>query len=380
MQGYRSLAAGLGVVLAVCSYVMVGSGQQPVAIPPNTPRIPMAPNAPTGNSVTPALEGWFKNADGTSTILVGYNNRNSGQTIDIPVGPNNKIEPAAAIPGVKGMDYGQPTHFEPGRGWGVFSITVPANWGTKRLTYTIIANGQTQAITLWTNVPYGVAPYFRSDNGNTPPVLKLDESGPEFTGPPKGIAKTMTAAVGQPLTLTAWATDIGNTIEQSPPLPPQAGVAPPGGAAAPAGGAPADAGRGGRGGGRGGRGGDTPPAAGAAQDPAGRGADAGRGGRGGGGGGGRGNASNAPINLRWALHSGAGDVKFADITPAITADTETGKLFKKAGPFSGKATTTATFAKAGDYIVRLQANDASGNGGGGDQCCWTNVHIKVSVK
>ncbi len=25
-------------------------------------------------------------------------------------------------------------------------------------------------------------------------------------------------------------------------------------------------------------------------------------------------------------------------------------------------------------------NDASGEGGGGFQCCWTNVHVKVTIK
>ena len=46
----------------------------------------------------------------------------------------------------------------------------------------------------------------------------------------------------------------------------------------------------------------------------------------------------------------------------------------------GKATTTATFSQAGEYIIRAQANDVSGEGGGGFQCCWTNAHIKVMVK
>ena len=41
--------------------------------------------------------------------------------------------------------------------------------------------------------------------------------------------------------------------------------------------------------------------------------------------------------------------------------------------------TTATFAAPGEYIVRVQANDRSGDGGGGFQCCWTNVHVKVNV-
>jgi hypothetical protein len=353
MQGYRSRAAALGVVLAISSSAGLAGGQQKPPMPPNTPRMPMAPSAPTGNSITPALEGWFKNEDGSATILIGYLNRNTKQVLDIPVGPNNRIEPAGAIAGVKGMDYGQPTHFETGRAWGAFSITVPPNWGTKRLTWTLVANDQTQAITLWLNTPYSVSPYVRADNGNTPPVVKLDESGPEFTGPPKGIVKTMTATVSQPLTLTAWATDIGNTIAQNPPLPARDPVPPPGDRG--------DAGARGRG-----------------ADAAARGADAAA--RGAAGRAGRGAAApEAPITVRWALHRGPA-VKFADQTPAVTRDAETAKLFKKPGPFSGKATTTATFESPGEYVLRFQANDASGNGGGGDQCCWTNVLVRVTVK
>src|SRR5262249_44619288 len=40
----------------------------------------------------------------------------------------------------------------------------------------------------------------------------------------------------------------------------------------------------------------------------------------------------------------------------------------------------ATFAAAGDYTLRVQANDESGEGGGGFQCCWTNTYGKVTVK
>jgi hypothetical protein len=42
-------------------------------------------------------------------------------------------------------------------------------------------------------------------------------------------------------------------------------------------------------------------------------------------------------------------------------------------------TTIATFSDPGDYVLRVQANDASGEGGGGFQCCWTNAHVKVTV-
>ena len=43
-------------------------------------------------------------------------------------------------------------------------------------------------------------------------------------------------------------------------------------------------------------------------------------------------------------------------------------------------TATATFSAAGDYMLRVQANDESGEGGGGFQCCWTNTYVKVTVK
>jgi len=31
-------------------------------------------------------------------------------------------------------------------------------------------------------------------------------------------------------------------------------------------------------------------------------------------------------------------------------------------------------------VLHIVANDWSGDGGGGFQCCWTNAQVKVSVK
>jgi hypothetical protein len=45
-----------------------------------------------------------------------------------------------------------------------------------------------------------------------------------------------------------------------------------------------------------------------------------------------------------------------------------------------KIMPTATFDAAGDYTLRVQANDESGEGGGGFQCCWTNAYVKVTVR
>ena len=80
-------------------------------------QLPMEPPHTAGQSVTGAFEGWFSNSDGTFSILLGYFNRNTREDLDIPVGPNNHIDPG-------GPDQGQPTHFVPGRMWGNFVIKV----------------------------------------------------------------------------------------------------------------------------------------------------------------------------------------------------------------------------------------------------------------
>src|SRR5207245_7983944 len=137
---------------------------------------------------------------GSVRILVGYFNRNIKQELDIPAGPNNRIEPG-------GPDQGQPTHFETGRQWGVFTVKVPKDFGTKKLTWTIVANGLTNAITLHTQPDYVVEPFEDAANKNTPPKLKFRADGPTFTGAPSGIAEKSAATAGTPLTLTDWATD-----------------------------------------------------------------------------------------------------------------------------------------------------------------------------
>jgi len=39
-----------------------------------------------------------------------------------------------------------------------------------------------------------------------------------------------------------------------------------------------------------------------------------------------------------------------------------------------------TFEEARPAPPRAQVNDSSGDGGGGDQCCWTTAHVRVIVK
>ena len=165
---------------------------------------PLSPLRSSGQSVTPAFEGWYKNADGTYSLSFGYYNRNTEEALEIPVGPDNFIEPG-------NRDQGQPSHFEPRRHWGVFAVKVPADFGDKKVVvWTINVRGQTWAI------PGSLHPNWQIDAlegeagaGNTPPVLAFGPSGPEGSGPFGITTGPLAATVGTPLTLNVWAKDDG---------------------------------------------------------------------------------------------------------------------------------------------------------------------------
>ncbi len=165
----------------------------------------MAPVARTGQTVTPVFEGWYRNADGSFSISFGYYNRNSAESIDIPVGADNFVAPGDS-------NQGQPTRFEPRRHWGVFAVRVPADFGSRKVTWTVRLRGGTFAI------PASLHPDWEIDalageagSGNTPPTLKLSSGGPVAQGPGGAVAGPVTASVGTPLTLTIWASDDGRT-------------------------------------------------------------------------------------------------------------------------------------------------------------------------
>ena len=87
--------------------------------------LPLEPPHESGANITGAFEGWFKNPDGSFNLLLGYFNRNTKQELDVPIGPNNRIEPG-------GPDRGQPTHFLAGRQWGMFVVKVPSDFGSNK--------------------------------------------------------------------------------------------------------------------------------------------------------------------------------------------------------------------------------------------------------
>jgi len=184
-------------------------------------QLPSEPRRQFGTSITGAFEGWFASPDGSRSFLIGYLNRNSSQALDIPIGPNNHIDPG-------GPDMGQPTHFLPGRHWGIFTVTAPADFTgpDQRLTWTIVANGQPTVIPLRLHPDYNVSPFTDTAVKNTPPLLRFAEQGPSLQGPVAQLSTAVnrTTRVGSPLAITAWTDDdarfASGTMAMPKELPP----------------------------------------------------------------------------------------------------------------------------------------------------------------
>src|SRR5262249_51558318 len=104
-----------------------------------TAQLPLTTLKSTGQTVSPAYEGWYRNPDGTFTLSFGYYNRNASEVIEIPIGKNNFVSPGPE-------NQGQPAEFQPRRNWGVFGVRVPADFGKKEVTWTLTFRNVTYAI------------------------------------------------------------------------------------------------------------------------------------------------------------------------------------------------------------------------------------------
>lgn len=153
----------------------------------------------SGQTIAPVFEGWERNADGSFNMVFGYMNRNYEEMLDVPVGPENKIEPGNA-------DQGQPTYFFPRRQQFMFKVRVPKDWGDKDLVWTLTTRGHTEKA-------YATLKGFWEINNN---VYHQNRSGPGPQGAPNTGPKatlsgpaTRTTTVSSPLPLTVAVADDG---------------------------------------------------------------------------------------------------------------------------------------------------------------------------
>jgi hypothetical protein len=157
----------------------------------------------TGQTVSPAFEGWMPTPNGFA-MYFGYMNTNWLEEFDIPIGPDNAIEPG-------GPDQGQPTHFYPRRSPFLFTVNVPREMAGKELIWTLTTHGKTEKAYASLKTDYQIdyqviSTEVGGDFGslrdelrtNRPPELRVEG------------AKTRSARVGEAITLVAFAGDPDN--------------------------------------------------------------------------------------------------------------------------------------------------------------------------
>ena len=173
------------------------------AAPPMRAQLPFAVAKSSGQTVTPAFEGWYRNPDGTFSLSFGYHNRNADEVVSVPTGAANRVDPGPP-------NEGQPTEFQPGRHWGVFAVKVPADFGSKEVTWTIAVRGATYVIPGYLRANWQIdALEGEAGSGNTPPALKFEANGVEGSGPLGITAGPVSASGGTAVALSVWARDDG---------------------------------------------------------------------------------------------------------------------------------------------------------------------------
>lgn len=257
----------------------------------------------TGQGVQPIFEGWSWAPDGSINMHFGYLNRNYVQEPTIPVGANNSVQPG-------GPDRGQPTYFYARTQRNLFTVNVPKDWDRKReLIWTVTVNGRTERAVGWLQSEWEIDPVggAGAGGGDTDPERLMNKAPTIAIAPATAIALPATA------TLVSTVTDDGLPKPRPRGKPAVGQETPPtlqGGIEAPVN-VPAVNARAMR---------ETPP-----------GATAGEGG-----------GRPQGLSVSWLVWRGPADARFEP---------------RFAQPQNGKATTTATFTKPGEYVLRATVTD-----------------------
>ncbi|HAT29225.1 MAG TPA: hypothetical protein DCS89_19575 [Gammaproteobacteria bacterium] len=272
-----------------------------------------------GLPIIPVLEGWIANADGTVSFSFGFFNRNE-EAVDIPLGANNYIEPAKW----NGL---QPTHFPAGRATGAFSITVP---------------GDEKEIDVWWNLVGSDGEALKVPGRWGGAALELDFIVPRPQGsmqPQVGIGADGNLVAG----ISAHRADYpGGAVQAGTPVAVSVNVSDP---------SPRDT-----------------------SDP----------------------RFAEPLELGVAFHQwqGPGRIEFSRHESTVVEENPYEESDRRSRAFrepaenevmirggSGVATVYAIFSEPGEYIISTKVdNFAAPESSLGDQCCWSNVFQRITVR
>jgi len=314
---------------------------------------PEGPPNSHGNFVAPYFDGYYQNADGSYTLSFGFMNRNDEDLVEIPLGPNNFIEPAE----FNGM---QPTTFPvvsyPGFGGprerGTFGVVVPAGFDGD-VWWTLTTDGYTTKVPgrirgrfdglIGFESAYGLSTTPMAE-GSLRPTIAFSENA-EGTWGIEGLMdpEVYSTRVGQPIEVTFWAHDRGEREL-----------------------------------------GQVNMSLWKHQGPVG--------------------AEIAFESLVEAVGGAASGgftlppgVTLDDLPPEIRARVGGARAGRPAGPGPVEATVPirlpdegpnanmgkfrATFDTPGEYMIRIRIDNfnAAGDSSFGNQCCWTNGYVRVNV-
>ena len=172
---------------------------------------------PSGGPVVPIFEGWYRNPDGTFELSFGYFNVNTEETLEIPVGSDNFIDPPE-------FDGRQPTVFEPvpdedRRHWGAFTVTVPADFGTRDVVWTLHVRGQTLSVPgRLTSPAYELAGWEFPGRSSVSPLLRWEPDGPAGRGPRGTTGERRQAKVDVPVDFRAWVARDAAAVDDERPI------------------------------------------------------------------------------------------------------------------------------------------------------------------
>ena len=152
-----------------------------------------------GQPVVPVYEGWYEEEDGTKRLCFGYLNANTEESLEIPMGPQNFIEPAP-------FDGVQPTHFRPvpprnyRRDYCVFTVTWPEGFGDEdRIRWTLQSRGSPLTAPGHVGAAYELDNFASPGRGDFAPVLRFGSDGPSAEGRTGVQVGPVSARVGVPL-------------------------------------------------------------------------------------------------------------------------------------------------------------------------------------
>jgi hypothetical protein len=269
---------------------------------------PMAPRPPEGLRVAPFFDGFYTNADGSFSFSFGYSNPNRDEVVEIPIGPDNFIEPKefngrqpTSFPPIMpdAPDGGQPRSDRRERERGVFTVTVPASFKGD-VVWTLRNRGQSFSVPGRSRTgAYGLR--WPMAMGSIPPLMQFDPAGPGGRGPMGIEAPPKQTSVGTPLPITVYLHDDSERIKEELPV--------------------------------------------------------------------KGRQAKQAISVVWFKHAGPpGPVEFSRTKEPLPE-------------IKGTATTNVTFKQPGEYTIRVRADNFGHlDTSAGNQCCWTNGYVKVSVK